>query len=133
MSTLLGINPSRPAPQERNIVLVDYDRWHMELVFFEEYRATEEHERRLGSATVPVACKTLRRRGGGPEVHARGKAGDPEVNEMRVTLVKARVVTAANSELMTKRELKAALRDLRRRIEARIGIGLDPMGEEEGP
>lgn len=132
MTPLLGVNPSRPAPAPVARVAVNYDAWRYKLVLWEEYSREEERERHLGSATVPVQCKTLRRRGGGPEVHIRDSKDDPAMKEARSVLVKARVVTAANAELMTKRELRAALRDLRGRIEARIGIGLDPTGEEEG-
>lgn len=128
--TLLGLNPSRPAPLPRNLVVVDWDRWHYHLTMYECLSEAMEKEKRLGSATVPVQCKTLRRRGGGPEVHVRGKEGDPEVNDMRSVLVKARVVTAAASELMTKRELRAAMKDLRARLEACAGIGVGM--EEEG-
>lgn len=130
MSTILGINPERQQPAASRYVAVDWDRWHYRLVLYECIEAELEKERRLGTATVPDQCKVLRRRGGGPEVHVRGKQGDAEVSEIRSVLVKARVVTAAASELMTKRELRAAMLDLRARLEACAGIGVGM--EEEG-
>jgi hypothetical protein len=132
VTTILGLNPNRPAPAPPRRVAVDYNEWHIELVMWEYGEELLKRQRAAGRVNVPRSCRSMRRPPAAETAAVKPTALSAALEEGREILVKARVVTRTVAELLSARDIRTLLTDLKRRIDTRQQMGIapgDPMEE----
>lgn len=126
MTEILGVDPKRPAPTPPRRVAVDYDAWHTAWVMWESEDLILRQHRASGHVDVPARARSMRRRTATETAAAPPTTLPAALEEGREILVKARVVTRPVASMLSVRDVRILLADLKRRIETRQAMGIAP-------
>jgi len=121
---ILGVNPNRPAPEAPRRIATDYNEWHINLVMADYFDELERRQRAVGEATVPRACRSMRRTKPEALPPVAPTVLSAALEEGRELLVQSRVVTRPVAAMLSARDVRTLLADLKRRIETRQKMGI---------